>query len=48
MEESRQMGYKSVILSAKAWAVELEIEPVFEPTTRIRRVKREAGETAPD
>ena len=40
--------YKSTILTAKELAEELDIEPIFRATTRIRRVKRQAGETACD
>ncbi|XP_052754162.1 LOW QUALITY PROTEIN: 52 kDa repressor of the inhibitor of the protein kinase-like [Galleria mellonella] len=48
LEEYRNTGFKSAILTAKELAEELEIEPVFRATTRIRRVKRQAGETAQD
>ncbi|KAJ8960709.1 hypothetical protein NQ314_006020 [Rhamnusium bicolor] len=48
LEEYRETGFKSAILTAKELAEELEIEPVFKATTRIRCVKRHAGETARD
>lgn len=48
LEEYRNTGFKSAILTAKELAEELEIEPVFRATTRIRRVKRQAGEIAQD
>lgn len=48
MEEYRNIGFKSAILTAKELAEELEIEPVFRATKRIRFVKRQAGETARD
>ncbi|CAB3233161.1 unnamed protein product [Arctia plantaginis] len=48
LEEYRNTGFKSAILTAKELAEELEIEPVFKATTRIRYVKRQAGETARD
>jgi len=39
-------GYKSTILIAKELVEEVDIEPMFRATTRSRRVKRQAGETA--
>ncbi|KAJ8963600.1 hypothetical protein NQ314_005499 [Rhamnusium bicolor] len=48
LEEYRKTGFKSAILTSKELAEELEIEPVFKATTRIRCVKRQAGETARD
>ena len=41
-------GYKSTILIAKELVEEVDIEPMFRATTRSRRVKRQAGETACD
>lgn len=48
MEEYGNTGLKSAILTTKELPEELDIEPVFRATTRIRRVQRQAGETARD
>ncbi|KAG5899695.1 hypothetical protein JTB14_030092 [Gonioctena quinquepunctata] len=48
LEDYRNTGFKSAILTAKELTEELEIEPVFRATTRIRYVKRQAGEIARD
>ena len=39
---------KSVILTSNELAEKLDIEPKFRATTRIRRIMRQAGETACD
>ena len=48
LEEYRNTGLKSAILTAKELAEELEIESVFRATTRVQCVERQAGETARD
>ena len=48
LEEYKNTGSKSAILTAKELSEELDLEPIFRATTRIRRVKRQAGETACD
>ena len=48
LEEYKNTGYKSAILTIKELAEELDIEPMFRATTRIQHVKRQAGETACD
>ncbi|CAD0206693.1 unnamed protein product [Chrysodeixis includens] len=48
LEEYRNTGFKSAISTAKELAEELEVEPVFKATKRIRFVKRQADETARD
>ncbi|XP_026475844.1 uncharacterized protein LOC113381071 [Ctenocephalides felis] len=48
LEDYRNTGFKSAILTAKELAEELEIEPEFRATTRICRIKRQAGEIARD
>ncbi|XP_050552386.1 52 kDa repressor of the inhibitor of the protein kinase-like [Spodoptera frugiperda] len=48
LKEYRNTGFKSAISTAKELAEELEVEPVFKATKRIRFVKRQADETARD
>ena len=48
LEEYKNTGYKSAILTAKELAEKLDIEPMFRASTRIRCVKHQAGETACD
>ncbi|KAL4710148.1 hypothetical protein ACJJTC_006445 [Scirpophaga incertulas] len=48
MEDYRNTGFKSAILTAKELAAELQIEPVFQARRRIRHVKRQVGEIARD
>ena len=46
LQKLNQSLYKSVILTTKEFTEQLDIEPMFRATTRIRRVRRQAGETA--
>ncbi|XP_025832224.1 zinc finger MYM-type protein 1-like isoform X2 [Agrilus planipennis] len=48
LEDYRNTGFKSAILTAKELTAELEIEPVFQARRRIRHVKRQVGEIARD
>lgn len=48
LEKYRENGFKDAITTAKGLAEELNIEPVFKPVKRIRRVKRQFDEIASD
>ncbi|XP_065664604.1 zinc finger MYM-type protein 1-like [Hydra vulgaris] len=48
LEEYRNTEFKRAILMTKELAEALEIEPVFKVTSRVRCIRRQAGETVRD
>ncbi|XP_047129470.2 zinc finger MYM-type protein 1-like [Hydra vulgaris] len=48
LENYRKCGFKDAIIKAKDLAIELQVEPVFNPLKRIIRVKRHFDEPAHD
>lgn len=48
LEEYRKTGFKKILVTASDLAKELQIEPVFKPMKRVRRIKRQAGQITKD
>lgn len=48
LENYRKTGFKQAIVTATELAAEINVEPIFKPQTRLRRVKRQPGEEAID
>lgn len=48
LQNYRKPGFKESITTAKYLAEELQIEPVFKPLKRIKRVKRQFAEISHD
>ena len=48
LENYRKTGFQQAIIEAKELADQLQIEPVFKPSKRIRRVKRNFNKLAKD